>query len=136
MLWDGVGIGLWLGGVGARGGIRHTHHKPISIITNNKFIRPSAISTLGDFSLSQNEQPILAQSNFHNLYKSGQCSPKHKLFSDFWCHMIDETFSHPYMYKISEICFTLFIWQTIQKCQLFFETPGSTLQSSQITHSF
>ena len=57
-------------------------HKPIPIIIYHKFTRPSAISTLGDFSLSQNGQPILAQPNFHAPNKSGQCSPKHKLYSD------------------------------------------------------
>ena len=60
--------------------------QPISIISNHKFITPPAISTLRDFSLSQNRQPTLAQPNFHTLYKSGQYSLKHKLFSDFWCH--------------------------------------------------
>ena len=39
----------------------------ISIVINHKFIRPSAISMLWDFSLSQNGQPILAQPNFHTL---------------------------------------------------------------------
>ena len=75
MLWDRVG---W---VGARGGTNHSWHKPISIIINNKFTIPSSISTLGDFSLSQNGQAILAQPNVHTLNKSGQCSPKHELFS-------------------------------------------------------
>ena len=83
---DGTCCGLgwawvWLGGAGARGGTRHTRHKPIPIIINNKFTRPSAISTLGDFSFSQNGRPILAQPNCHILNKSGQCSPKHKLLS-------------------------------------------------------
>ena len=41
-----------------------------------------AISTLGDFSLAQNGEPILAQPNFFTLYKRGQCSPTHELFSD------------------------------------------------------
>ena len=49
-----------------------------------------AISMLGDFSLSQIGQPNLAQPDFHTLYKSGQCSPKHELFLDFFffcvCH--------------------------------------------------
>ena len=79
----------------------------------------STISTLGDFSLSQNGQPILAQPNFHTLYQSGQCSPKHEFFQICWCHMIDQTFSHPYILKISRKCCIFFIWQTIQKCQLF-----------------
>ena len=82
MLWDRVGFSV-VGWAGTRGGTRHTWHRPIPIIINNKFTRPSSISTLGDFSLSQNGQPILAQLNFHTLKKSGQCSPKHKLFSDF-----------------------------------------------------
>ena len=85
MLWDRVGLRV-VGWVGARGGTRHSWHKPISIIINHKFTIPSSISTLGDFSLSQNGQPILAQTNFqfHTLNKSGQCSPKHKLYSDFF----------------------------------------------------
>ena len=74
--WGGIGWG------GARGGTRHTQQKPISIISKHKFIRPSAISMLRDVSLSQNGQLILAQPNFHTLYKSGQCSPKYKLISD------------------------------------------------------
>ena len=74
-----------LSGVGvARSGTCHSWHKPISIIINHKTTIPSLISMLGDFSLSQNGQPILAQPNFHTLNKSGQCSPKNKLFSDFW----------------------------------------------------
>ena len=56
--------------------------QPISIIINHKLITPPAISTLRNFSLSQNRHPILAQPNFHTLYKSSQCSPKHELFSD------------------------------------------------------
>ena len=99
MLWDRVELRV-VGWVGARGGTRHSWYKPISIISNHKFTIPSSISTLGDFSLSQNGQPILAQPNFYTLNKSGQCSPKHKLFSDFFGVikiMIDETFSHPYI---------------------------------------
>ena len=82
MLWDRVGLSV-VGWVGARGGTCYSWHKPLSIIINHKFPIPSSISTLRDFSLSQNGQPILAQPNFQTLIKSGQCSPKHKLFSDF-----------------------------------------------------
>ena len=90
MLRDRVGLRV-VERVGARGGTCPSWHKPISIIINHKLTIPSSISTLGDFSLSQNRQPILAQPNFHTLNKSGQCSPKHKLFSDFffWCHNYD-----------------------------------------------
>ena len=140
--WSGIGIGngigvagcswwgdgtccgiwwgwVWLGWAGARGGTRHIWHKPISITINHKFTRPSAISTLGDFSISQNGQPaILAQPNFHTLNKSGQCSPKHRQFSDFWCHMIDETFSHPNM-KISKM-FHIFYLADYSKVSTFF----------------
>ena len=77
MLWDRVGAG-------SRGGTHHTQHKAISIVINHKFIRPSAISMLGDFSLSQNwTAKSCANLIFHTLYKSGQCSPEHELFSDF-----------------------------------------------------
>ena len=98
--------------------------QPISIIINNKFITPPAISTLKDFSLSQNRQPTLAQPNFHTLYKSGQYSLKHKLFSDFLVSY-DRWDLQPYIFmKISRKSFTVFNWQTIQKCQLFIEPPG------------
>ena len=82
----------------------HTQHKPIFIVIH-KFIRPSAISTLGSASrFSQNGQPIPAQPSFHTLYKIGQCSPKHNYFQIFWCHYIKiaETFSHPYIWKFLE----------------------------------
>ena len=67
----------------------------------------------------------MAQTHIHNchtLNKSGQCSPKHKLFSQFWCHMTDETFSYPYTYENFPKRFHIFIWQTIQKGQLFLDT--------------
>ena len=105
--WSGIGNGIgvaasWRGDgihvVGYRVGLSvvgwggakrwdasYTRHKPIlPIIINHKFTRPSAISTLGEFSLSQNGQPNLAQPNFHTLNKSRQGSPEHKLFSDLF----------------------------------------------------
>ena len=100
--------------------------QPISIIINHKFITPPAISTLGDFSLSQNRQPILAQPNFHTFYKSGQCSSKHKLFSDLLVSYNRWDLQPHIHMKISRKYFTVLIWQTIKKCQLFFETPGIT----------
>ena len=69
MLWDMVGLSV-VGWVGARGGTRHSWHNPISIIINHKFTIPSSISTLGDFSLSQNGKPIHAQPNFHTLKRT------------------------------------------------------------------
>ena len=74
---------MQLGGAGVKCGTHHTQHKPISIVINHKFIRPLAISMLGNFSLGQIGQPNLAQPDFHTLYKSVQCSPKHELFLDF-----------------------------------------------------
>ena len=98
--------------------------QPISIIINHKFITPAVNSTLREFSLSQNRHPILAQPNFHTLYKSGQCSPKHELFSIFFLVSYDRWDLQPYIHmKISRKCFTVFIWQIIQKCQLFFRHP-------------
>ena len=96
MLWDRVGLNV-VGWGWARGRTHHTQHKPISIVINHKFIRPSAISMLGDFSLSQIGQPKLAQPNFHTLYKVASAHPSMNYFQIFWCHMIDETFSHPYI---------------------------------------
>ena len=41
---DGLGVVGW---GGARGGTCHKKHKPITMIINHNFIRPSGISTLG-----------------------------------------------------------------------------------------
>ena len=38
----------------------------------------------------------------YTLYKSGQCSPKHKICSNLLCHMIEETFSHSNILKFPE----------------------------------
>ena len=48
MLWDRVGLNVVGWGWG-KSGTHHTQHKPISIVINNKFIRPLAISMLGDY---------------------------------------------------------------------------------------
>ena len=85
------------------------------------------ISTLMDLSVSQNRQPILAQPHFHTLYKSGQCSPKHKLFSFFFGVIIDETFSHKDIWKISENVSQFLFGRLLKKCQLF-ETPGTYIK--------
>ena len=104
--------------------------QPISIIINYKLITPPAISTLREFSLSQNRQPTLAQPNFHTLYETGQYSLKHKLFSDLWVSY-DRWDLQPYIFMlISRKSFTVFNWQTFQKCQLFIETPGIGFESS------
>ena len=74
----GIGWGWqWLGGWGQKVG--HVIHgtNPVFIIINHELTLPSSISTLGDFSLSQNWQPILVQPNFHTLNKICQCSLKH-----------------------------------------------------------
>ena len=70
LLWDGGGVEWgWVGRGQELGHVIHSTNPYPSY--NHKFIRPSAISLLGDFSLSLNGQPILAQPNFHTLYKSG-----------------------------------------------------------------
>ena len=119
MLQDRVGLNVVGWGWGKRWDTSYTA-QPISIVINHKFIRPLAISMLGDFSLSQIGQPNLAQPNFQTLYKSGQCSPKHELFSDFLVSYYRWNLQPSIHMKIFRKCFTFFIWQTIQKCQLFF----------------
>ena len=84
---------------------------------------------LGDFSISQNGQPILAQPNFHTLYKRDQCSLKHKLFSKLLVSYDRWDLQPSIHMKISRKFVTVFIWQTIKKCQLFFETPGRVSQA-------
>ena len=82
---------------------------PISIVVNHKFIRPSVIYMLGDFSLIQNEQPILAQPNFHTLYKVASAHPSMNYFQSLYVNF-PENFSH-------------FLFGTIFKSvNFFFET--------------
>ena len=86
MLWARVGLSV-VGWLGARGGTSHSWHKPISIIINHKFTIPSSISTLGEFSLSQNGQSILAQPNFHIPLTKVACAHRSmNYFHIFWCH--------------------------------------------------
>ena len=75
-----------------------------------------------------NNKKILMQPKFHTLYKSGQCSPKHELFSDFLVSY-DRSHLQPSIHiQISRKCFTFVIWQTIQKCQLFFPSSFNLAQ--------
>ena len=82
----GIGWGwVWLVGWGQE--VRHVIHgtKPISIISNHKFTIPSSIFYAGVQCTSRSakmDSQFLRNLNFHTLNKSGQCSPKHKLFSD------------------------------------------------------
>ena len=85
MLWDRMGFGV-VGWDERTGGTRQTLHKPISIIINHKFTRPTSICTLGEFSLSQNGQPLLAQPNFHTLKK---VTSAHRSIHFFGCVSYD-----------------------------------------------
>ena len=97
----------------------HTHHNhcPSYSIINSSHHRQFPM--LRDFSLSQ----FLRNLIFTSFTKVASAHPSINYFQIFWCHMIDETFSHSYIWTFPENV-SVFIWQTIQKCQLFFETPG------------
>ena len=106
--------------------VRHCTAQPISIISNHKFITPPSISTLRDFSLSQNRHPILVQPNFQTLYKSGQCSPKHKLFSNLLVSY-DRWDIQPHMHMFFSFSNFLKIFQNFylagySKVSMFFDT--------------
>ena len=58
--------------------------QPISIISNHKFITLPAISTLRDFSLSQNRQPILRNLIFTPFTKVASAHPSINYFQIFW----------------------------------------------------
>ena len=73
---------MQLGGGWGKSFDTSTQHKPTFFVINHKFIRPSYFYAGGRLA-QPNGQPILAQRNFHTLYKSGQCSTKHELCSDF-----------------------------------------------------
>ena len=112
---DGTSCGMVWGWVGRGKRWDMSCHKPISIIINQTISN----SIPRDVSLSG--QPILAQPNFHTLYKSGQCSPKHKLISDF-CESYDRWDIQLSIHiKVSRIV-SLFFLADYSKCQLFFET--------------
>ena len=79
MFWDRVGLAVIEWGGGKRWDTLYTAHTHVHY-NNHRFIRPSAISTLGNFSLSQNTHPIPVQPDFNTVHKSGHFSLKHKLF--------------------------------------------------------
>ena len=68
MLCNRVGLSV-VGWGGARGGTRHTLHKPIPIMINNKFTRPSSISTLGTSRLAKMDSQFLRSLIFTPLTK-------------------------------------------------------------------
>ena len=70
--------------------------------------------------LSQIGRLIPAQPNFHTLYKSEQCSPKHELFSNFlvsYKSWVYEFFIHIKLFPQNHI---FFLRQPFQKCIAFF----------------
>ena len=81
--------------------------------------------------LSQIGRLIPAQPNFHTIYKSEQCSPKHEFCSDLlvsyesWVHELSIHIN------LSSQNYIFFIWQPFQKCKVLFETP---CRAHTITH--
>ena len=123
MLWDRVGLSV-VGWGGARGGTRHTWHKPIPIIINHKFTRPSSISIRWETSRSAKlDSQFLRNLIFKPLTKVASTHPSINYFQIFWCHMIDETFSHPYIWKIPQNV-SHFSFGRLFKSVKFFETLG------------
>ena len=116
MLWDGVGMDE----AGARGGTRHTQHKPISIIINHKFLRQSAISTLGTSRSAKMDSQFLRNIICIPLTKVASAHPSINNFQISWCHMIDDTVSHPY--KNFPKFFHIFYLADYSKVSTFFET--------------
>ena len=111
-----------------------TQHKPISII-NHKFIRQSVIYTLGGWGTSH---PAKMDIQFlsHLIFKlfTKVVSARPSIFSGFcvcvyvtMCHMIEETFSHPYIWRNPPKKWFFFFFffflggggETIQNCQHF-----------------
>ena len=123
-----LGKGAWVGWGQEVGHVIHSTNSSIKI--DYEIIRPLAISTLGDFSLSQNGQPILVQSNFCTLNKSGQCSPKHKLFS-FFVRVRYDRWMRPlaiHTYEFSPQMFPIFYLADHSKVStFFFETLGMSV---------
>ena len=111
---------MWLGGALARGGTRHTQHKPISIIINNKFLRPPGILRWGSSHWAKMDSQFLRNLiSFIPLTEVANAHPSINYFHICWCHMIDETFSHQ---SIREKKYQ------IQKCQLFLDTRYNAME--------
>ena len=119
----------------------YTQHKPISIISNHKFIRPSVISKLGDFS----PQPIHAQPNFRTLFffffltKVANAHPSLKYFHIMWVSHERGDIRPSVHMKISRKCFIFyFYFGDFSKLSTFFETLGISLHqftvSSTLSH--
>ena len=118
--YGGVECG-WVGRGQGVGHVIYGWHKPIPIIINHKFTRPSSISTLGTSRSTKLDSQFLRNLIFIPI---GKCSRKHKLFSALLVSY-DRWDLEPSIHikKIPKM-FHIFFWQTIQKCQLFFETLG------------
>ena len=100
----------------------HTQHIPYpsSVIINSshhqQFVR------WGTFRSAKTDSQFLRNLIFTPFTKVASAHPSMNYFQICWCHMIDETFSHTYIWTFSENV-SVFIWQTIHKCQLFLRHP-------------
>ena len=82
MLWDSVGLNVVGWGWGKRWDTSYTAQTHIhrKLIINSS--DHQQFLCWGTSRSAKMDSQILAQPNFHTLYKSGQCLPKHELFSD------------------------------------------------------
>ena len=85
--------------------INSSHHR--------KFLR------WGIFRSAKTDSQFLRNLIFTPFTKVASAHPSINYFQILWCHRWD---LEPYiLMKISQKCFTVFIWRTIQKCQLFLD---------------
>ena len=106
--------------------------QPISIIINQKFLTPPAISTLGTSRSAKMDSQFLRNLIFIPFTKVASAHPSITQFQIFRCHMIDETFSHPTYDNFPKMCHIMFYLAHYSKVSIFFETPGSRIIVSRI----
>ena len=101
MLWDRMGLSVVVWGGGKRweaSYMAQTHPHEI----NHKFTRPSSITMLGVSRSAKMDSQFLRNLIFIPLTKVASAHRSIHFFQMFLCHMIDETFSHPYIWTFPQ----------------------------------
>ena len=98
--------------------------QPISIRINHKFMHHRQFLRWGAFQSAKTDNRLLCNLIFIPFIKVASTYSSIKYFQIFLVSYGRWDFE-PYIFmKIFPKRFTVFNWQTIQKCQLFIETPG------------
>ena len=79
---------------------RHSQHNPSIIINHSSHHRQFLL--WGTSRLAKMDNQFLGNLIFIPFTKVASAHPSMNYFQISWCHMINQTFSHPYIYKFLE----------------------------------